>query len=64
MIWLKHLPAVLLLATAVPATAALNIFACEPEWGALARELGGDKASIYVATTALQDPTASKRARA
>jgi zinc/manganese transport system substrate-binding protein len=56
MIWLKHLPAVLLLATAVPATAALNIFACEPEWGALARELGGDKASIYVATTALQDP--------
>ena len=39
-----------------PALAALNIFACEPEWGALAKELGGDKASIYVATTALQDP--------
>ena len=54
--WLKHPLAVLLLATAMPATAALNIFACEPEWGALARELGGDKASIYVATTALQDP--------
>ena len=36
--------------------AALNIFACEPEWGALAKELAGDKASIYVATTALQDP--------
>lgn len=41
---------------ALPATAALNIFACEPEWGALAKELAGDKASIYVATTALQDP--------
>ena len=54
--WLKHPLAVLLLATALPATAALNIFACEPEWGALAKELGGDKASIYVATTALQDP--------
>ena len=39
-----------------PAAAALNIFACEPEWGALARELAGEKANIYVATTALQDP--------
>jgi zinc/manganese transport system substrate-binding protein len=39
-----------------PAVAALNIFACEPEWGALAKELAGEKASIYVATTALQDP--------
>ena len=39
-----------------PAGAALNIFACEPEWGALAREVAGDKGSVYVATTALQDP--------
>jgi zinc/manganese transport system substrate-binding protein len=39
-----------------PSLAALNIFACTPEWGALAREIGGDKANIYVATTALQDP--------
>lgn len=38
-----------------PAYAALNIFACEPEWGALAQELGGDKVSIYTATNALQD---------
>jgi zinc/manganese transport system substrate-binding protein len=38
-----------------PAQAALNIFACEPEWGALAQELGGDKVSIYTATNALQD---------
>jgi zinc/manganese transport system substrate-binding protein len=41
---------------AMPAPAALNIFACEPEWGALAKELAGPKARIYIATTALQDP--------
>jgi zinc/manganese transport system substrate-binding protein len=41
---------------ALPATAALNVFACEPEWAALAQELGGDKVSVYSATTALQDP--------
>jgi zinc/manganese transport system substrate-binding protein len=35
---------------------ALNLFACEPEWGALAQELGGDRLSVYVATNALQDP--------
>src|SRR4249920_1873478 len=44
------------LVVALPATAALNVFACEPEWGALAQELGGDKVSVYSATTALQDP--------
>ena len=38
------------------AVAALNVFACEPEWGALAKELGGGKVSVYTATTALQDP--------
>ena len=41
---------------ACPALAALNVFACEPEWGALARELGGDKVSVFSATTAFQDP--------
>src|SRR6266540_6050535 len=40
---------------ALPAAAALNVFACEQEWAALAQELAGDKASIYSATTALQD---------
>ncbi len=35
---------------------ALEIFACEPEWGSLARELAGDDANITVATTAFQDP--------
>lgn len=36
--------------------AGLNVFACEPEWVALASELGGDKLNIYQATSALQDP--------
>jgi zinc/manganese transport system substrate-binding protein len=35
---------------------ALDVFACEPAWGALVQELGGDKVSVYVATTAFQDP--------
>jgi len=51
----KILP-LLLLAAALPAEAALQVFACEPEWGALVTELAGDKADVYVATTALQDP--------
>ena len=36
--------------------AALKVFATLPEWGALAQEIGGDKVSVYTATTALQDP--------
>ena len=44
------------LIAASPAGAALNIFACTPEWGALSKEIGGDKVSVYVATNALQDP--------
>ena len=39
-----------------PALAALNVFACVPEWAALAAELGGEKVSVYQASTALQDP--------
>ena len=38
-----------------PAAAALNVFACEAEWAALAQELGGDKISVFSATTARQD---------
>lgn len=37
------------------AHAALKVFACEPEWGSLVSELAGDRADVYVATTALQD---------
>lgn len=52
---LRTLAALGLISVALPATAALNVFACEPEWAALAQELGGDKLSVYSATTALQD---------
>ena len=38
------------------AHAALRVLACEPEWGALAQELGGSLVDVQVATTALQDP--------
>jgi zinc/manganese transport system substrate-binding protein len=48
--------AAFLLLLSAPAIAALNIFACTPEWGALAQELGGERVSVYTATTALQDP--------
>ncbi|HSN39076.1 MAG TPA: zinc ABC transporter substrate-binding protein [Burkholderiales bacterium] len=54
--WLKSIFVLAALLAAQPALAALNILACEPEWGALAKELGGDKTNIYVATNALQDP--------
>src|SRR5215472_12677450 len=40
----------------VPAHAAVRILACEPEWGALAQELGGKLVDVAVATNALQDP--------
>ena len=55
---LKHFigAAVAAIILAAPARADLSVFACEPEWGALAKELGGDKVSIYVATTGAQDP--------
>src|SRR5438128_12116646 len=52
---LRFLVALSSVVVALPATAALNVFACEQEWAALAQELAGDKASVYSATTALQD---------
>jgi zinc/manganese transport system substrate-binding protein len=51
---LRRLIIAFALLTPAPAQA-LNIFACEPEWGALAGELAGD-AQIFVATNARQDP--------
>ncbi len=47
---------ILALLTPLSAQAALNVFACEPEWGALARTIGGDAATVFTATTAHQDP--------
>lgn len=53
---LKIICSIPLLLICGAAHAALNIFACEPEWTALAQQLAGGKASIYSATAALQDP--------
>jgi zinc/manganese transport system substrate-binding protein len=50
---LAALPLALL---SLPADAALRVFACEPEWAALAQELGGNLVDATSATTALQDP--------
>jgi len=46
----------LLLMLPVTAVADLNVFACEPEWSALADEIGGDLVKVSSATNALQDP--------
>jgi zinc/manganese transport system substrate-binding protein len=52
----KYLALAALALAATPAHADLNVFACEPEWGALSTEIGGDKVSVYTATTGAQDP--------
>ncbi|MDP2758813.1 MAG: zinc ABC transporter substrate-binding protein [Sideroxyarcus sp.] len=52
----KIVYAISLLLLSSQAHAALNVLACEPEWAALTQELAGDKASLYTATGALQDP--------
>lgn len=46
----------LLLSATSCAHAAVQVFACEPEWAALAGEIGGDKVETVSATSALQDP--------
>ena len=48
--------AMALCAACSPAFATVSIFACLPEWAALATELGGDKVSVYQASNALQNP--------
>lgn len=53
---MRLLVALLLSVPCLPALAAVNVFACEPEWAALAREIGGERVSAVSATTALQDP--------
>jgi zinc/manganese transport system substrate-binding protein len=57
---MRKLPKLLALfaaaAFSTTAAAAVNVFACEPEWAALAREIGGEKLAVFSATTAKQDP--------
>lgn len=54
----KSVSALLLLASVWTgvAQAKLDVFACEPEWRALALEIGGEKLRAKSATTAFQDP--------
>ncbi len=42
--------------TPLIAQAEVNIFACEPEWEALAKELGGNRVQTFSATHAKQNP--------
>ncbi len=44
-----------LLASPSPAFAKVNVFACSPEWAALAQEIGGDLVEVKSATNAKQD---------
>jgi zinc/manganese transport system substrate-binding protein len=53
---MKRLLLVVLALVAMPAFAALKVFATVPEWGALAQEIGGDQVQVFTATTAMQDP--------
>lgn len=45
----------LLCAAPSSAFAKVNVFACEPEWAALSKEIGGDLVETYTATKAHQD---------
>lgn len=45
----------LLIAAPAPAFAKMNIFACAPEWGALAEQIGGNNIDVYTASNANQD---------
>ena len=45
----------MLIASPSPAHAKINVFACEPEWAALAEEIGGEYVNVTVATNAHQD---------
>jgi zinc/manganese transport system substrate-binding protein len=46
---------VVAVAAPAPAGAELRVFTCEPQWAALAREIGGDRVHVDSATTAHQD---------
>jgi zinc/manganese transport system substrate-binding protein len=52
---LRSLAASMIVAAGLPAQAAVKVLATTADWGALTREIGGEKVDVYVATTALQD---------
>ncbi len=47
--------ALLILSLAMPSEAAIRVLATTADWGALTKELGGDRVDVYTATSALQD---------
>jgi zinc/manganese transport system substrate-binding protein len=51
----RSLLASLLALASTPTLAALEVFSCEPEWAALAEEIGGEHVNTHSATTGLQD---------
>ena len=53
---MRNIAGFFLLLVAPSPAAAIEVFACEPEWGSLVAEIAGDKATVTVATTAFQDP--------
>jgi len=52
----RTMTALVLMLISFASQADLRVFACEPEWAALATEIGQDRVDTYSATTALQDP--------
>src|SRR5262245_64379619 len=53
--FIRTLLATLCLLAALPARADLKVLATTADWGALTKELGGDRVDVYTATSALQD---------
>jgi zinc/manganese transport system substrate-binding protein len=53
---IKYISVLPLLFLPLLSQADLKIFACEPDWASLAREIGGEHVGASSATTALQDP--------
>ena len=54
--FIKYLLALVMLFLPLASHAKIQVFACEPEWAALTQELAGEKATIFSATHAGQDP--------
>lgn len=55
--YIRTVAAVLLIMSGMAhAAEPVQVFACEPEWAALASEIGGEAAEVFTATHARQDP--------
>jgi zinc/manganese transport system substrate-binding protein len=54
--YLAFLSLIVIVWLPLPSAAALRVFACEPEWAALIKELAGDKVKVDTATRPGQDP--------